>query len=304
MNRPVAAKVWSKQFLFRTVLPVAGILMIGLLGIFAFLTYRIIRPAAVLEPVNPSHYLLPSTNVQWSLPEGTQIEGWWIPGTEGAPGVLLAPGYGMSRADVLSLAAALYLEGYNVLTYDARGSGASPRGISSLGLRETDDMVAALAFLKSRPEVDAKCLGIWGVDVNARAALKVAPSLREVRAVVVDSAYESAADFMDLLVQEDLGWQNRGPRLGCQWMFRLYMLGSATSVNDRLPVKELGDIKILFIKGDNRKDIAPLTAALYDSIQPQKDLIKVPTARARLMESEELNSYDRQVVNFFHLNLH
>jgi pimeloyl-ACP methyl ester carboxylesterase len=209
----------------------------------------------------------------------------------------------MSRADVLSLAAALYLEGYNVLTYDTRGSGAIPRGASSLGLQETDDMMSALNFLKSRPEVDTKCLGIWGVDVNARAALKIAASEPAVRAVAADSVYDSVQDFLGVLIREDLGWDSRVLEFGCRQIFRLYMIGSAAAVDEHLPHSDLGRRSILFIKGDNRADVGRLTTALYNNIQPQRELMTVPTARARLMSSEELNGYDRQVTNFFREHL-
>ncbi len=303
MVRKVYAGRQMRRFL-RLILPPACVLSAAMLCVFVYLTYRLTHPAAVQEPVNPSHYLLPSQNVDWSSGDGLQIPGWWIPGSNGAPGVLLAPGYGMSRADVLSLAAAMYLEGYNVLTYDSRGSGAVPRGASSLGLEETDDMMAALNFLKSRSEVDTKCLGIWGVDVNARAALKTAASEKDVRAVVADSAYDSVPDFLEVLIREDLGWDNRFLEFGCRQMFRLSRIGAKAPVDERLPHGELGARSILFIRGDNRADVARLTTALYDVVQPQRELVTMRSARARLMESDELNSYDRQVTNFFREHLH
>lgn len=303
MRRKDSARWQIRRFL-RLFLPPACVLAAAVLGVFVYLTYRLTHPAAVQEPVNPSHFLLPSKDVDWNSMDGVRIPGWWIAGSNGAPGVVLAPGYGMSRADVLSLAAALYLEGYNVLTYDSRGSGAVPRGASSLGLEETDDMMAALNFLKSRREVDTKCLGIWGVDVNARAALKIAASEKDVRAVVADSVYDSAADFLGVLIREDLGWDSRVLEFGCRQMFRLSRIGAKAAVDERLPHGELGRRSILFIRGDNRADVARLTAALYEVVQPPRELITMRSARARLMGSEELNSYDRQVTNFFREHLH
>ncbi len=290
--------------LLRIILPPVCVLAFATLGVFGYLTYRLTHPGAVQEPVNPSHYLLPSKDVDWSATDGTQIPGWWIPGSNGAPGVLLVPGYGMSRADVLSLAAALYLEGYNVLTYDSRGSGAAPRGASTLGLEEADDMMSAVNFLKSRSEVDTKCLGIWGVDVNARAALKIAASEKDVRAVVADSVFDSVADFLGVLVRDDLGGNCRVLEFACRQMFRLSRIGTKAAVDERLPHEELGRRTILFIRGENRADVARLTAALYDVVQPQRELISMRSARARFMDSEELNSYDRQVTNFFREHLH
>ena len=99
----------------------------------------------------------------------------------------------MSRSDALSLASVLHGAGFNLLVYDLRGNGASPRGASSLGLCETDDMLAVLRFMKSRSDINRARLGIWGVDESARAALAVAASHPEVRAIAADAPYESVS---------------------------------------------------------------------------------------------------------------
>lgn len=302
MKRPVSAKVQVGRFL-RMVLPGALILVSGILGIFGVLVYRITHPGAVPEAANPSHYLLPSLDVTWSANDRSEIAGWWIPGLKGAPGVVLAPGFGMSKSDALSLALPLHEEGFNLLVYDSRGSGAAPRGASSLGLREMDEMLAALRFIKGRSEVDAQNLGIWGVDVGARAALEAAASVPEVRAVAADGAYDTVLDFVDVRLQEDLGFENRILELGCRQMFKLVQLGSATLLSRQLPTGPLANRSILFIQGENRKNLGKLTEALYDRIQPQKEMVTLKTARIHLMSGEELKNYDRQVATFFHLNL-
>src|SRR5512136_2165241 len=91
----------------RILVSAAAALFACVFAFFAFLAYRLAHPAPVLEPVNPSNYLLTSKDVLWAAPDGAQISGWWIPGQNGAPGILLAPGHGMSRSDGLSLAALL-----------------------------------------------------------------------------------------------------------------------------------------------------------------------------------------------------
>jgi len=302
MKRPVSAKVQVGRFL-RMVLPGALILVSGILGIFGVLVYRITHPGAVPEAANPSHYLLPSLDVTWSANDRSEIAGWWIPGLKGAPGVVLVPGFGMSRSDALSLALPLHEEGFNLLVYDSRGSGAAPRGASSLGLRETDEMLAALRFIKGRSEVDAQNLGIWGVDVGARAALEAAALVPEVRAVAADGAYDTVLDFVDVRLQEDLGFENRILEFGCRQMFKLVQLGSATLLSRQLPTGPLANRSILFIQGENRKNLGKLTEALYGRIQPQKEMVTLKTARIHLMSGEELKNYDRQVATFFHLNL-
>jgi pimeloyl-ACP methyl ester carboxylesterase len=285
------------------VLPGLGLLVGGVLIVLAIIVYRVTHPGPVAEPVNPSHYLLPSLDVTWPTRDGKEIPGWWIPGTKGAPAVLLAPGYNLTRADALSLAAILREQGLNLLIYNSRGAGPSPREASTLGLEETTDMLAALDFLQSRPEVDHKRIGIWGVDVGARAALRAAAGRPDVRAVAADSPYDRVADLLPVRVEEETGVENRILDLGCAWVFRLYRLTSGAALEERLPLEALSDRAILLIQGENRKELARLTAAINERLQPQKEMVSLRSARFHFMSGEELKNYDRQVSNFFVLNL-
>jgi hypothetical protein len=74
-------------------------------------------------------------------------------------------------------------------------------------------------------------------------------------------------------------------------------------MNEKLPLQSLSNRTILFIKGENRKELGYLTTAIYDKVKPQKEMISFKTARTHLMSGEDMKTYDRQVANFFHLNL-
>ncbi len=288
---------------FGLVLPALAILFVGIVLILGILVYKISYPAAVPESVNPSHYLLPSLDVSIPAAKGDDIPAWWIPGLKGAPGIILAPGYGMCRSDALSLAVLLHEYGFNLLIYDQRGSGDSPRGASSLGLNESADMVSAIQFLQGRPESNLKRIGIWGVDIGALAGLRAARDFTEVRAIVADSVFQSPSDFMSDRIEEDFGLDNRFLQFGCYQLFKLIHISGILSGNQALPIQALTDRSILFIKGENRRRLGRLTTSIYNSIKPQKEMISFKTSSVHAMSGEDLKSYDRQVANFFHLNL-
>ncbi|HYK90494.1 MAG TPA: alpha/beta fold hydrolase [Acidobacteriota bacterium] len=302
MIKPVPAKARIGRF-FRLILPAAIILVCGFLVFLGFLVNRVIHPGAVPEPVNPSSYLMTSLDVHWTANDGFQMTGWWIPGLPSRPGILLVPGLGMGKSDALSLALLLHQDGFNVLVYDVRGSGTSPQIASSLGLQDTDDMLAALRYVKSRRDLDVKRLGIWGVDVGARAALQASAAFPEVRAIAADGAYERVLDMVDVRVRETFGLQNRLLELGCRQAFRIMHIGAISLLNKRLDLDALSDRSILCIVGENRKDLGRLTNAIYLRLRPQKEITTLRTSRIRTMSGEELRDYDRQVATFFHLNL-
>src|SRR6266496_3483321 len=173
MRRKAPTRIRLKKFVW-VVLPGVLILVAGLAVFLGLGAYRITHPAPAAESVNPSHFLLPAQDVRWTSTDGTEFAVWWIAGpSDSAPGIILAPGYGMNRADALSLALLLRENGFHLLIYEQRGCGAAPQGKSTLGLLETDDMQAALDFMLARPGVNRDRAGIWGVDIGARAALMV-----------------------------------------------------------------------------------------------------------------------------------
>jgi len=294
------AKSRARKY-FRLFLAVFCVLLVGLVAFFVTFVYRIVHAAPAPEDVGPSHFLLPSEDVAWPSADGTQVAGWWIPGRKGAPGVVLAPGFGMSRSDALSLAATLREYGFHSLIYD--GSGLARRGSSTLGVKEADDMLAAIDFTASRPAVDGQRLGVWGVDVGARAALLAAGQREVVRAVAADSAYDTIGEYLNLRVQEETGLDHPFVQLGCRYVFTLYQFVTPASLRSEIGLDPLADRSVLFIQGENRKSMALLTAALYERLQPQKEMISLSKARVRMMNAEMLEAYDRRVANFFHLSL-
>jgi pimeloyl-ACP methyl ester carboxylesterase len=284
------------------IIPAALVVLTGILVVVALLVYRLVHPVEAPEDINPSHFLIPSQDVLLTAHDGAEMPAWWIPGTKGAPAIILVPGHGMSRADSLSLASALRQKGFHGLTFDLRGSGAVPIGSSSLGPMESMDLLGAINFVRTRPEADKARIGIWGVDVGAWAALTAAAARPEVAALAVDSVFTSPSDFVRARLAEDFGSAGRMAQFGCSLLFRAYSLMRGIAHRE-IPLQALADRSVLFIQGENRRDLARTTESLYDRLKSQKEMISVPKSRVRRMTGEELRNYDRQVSNFFALHM-
>lgn len=92
------------------------------------------------------------------LPDGT-------PPTAGWPGIVMLHGLGGTRQDMNALAETYFVpHGYAVLTYDARGHGASGGVVTIAGPREVADLRALEAQFAARPDVDDLHVGAWGIS--------------------------------------------------------------------------------------------------------------------------------------------
>jgi dienelactone hydrolase len=115
--------------------------------------------------------------------DGVALGAWYIPGTNGAAVVVL-PGAGGNRSHTIDHARAIAALGYTVLSVDARGNGDSG-GVNNIWGWEGDrDIDAAVAWLRTRPGVDAWRIGLVGLSMGGEQAITFVGRTHGVHAVV------------------------------------------------------------------------------------------------------------------------
>ncbi|MBV9821700.1 MAG: alpha/beta fold hydrolase, partial [Actinobacteria bacterium] len=122
----------------------------------------------------------------------------YLPEHTPAPAILLAHGFGGSKASVAGEARSLARAGYVVLAYSARGFGASG-GLIHLDSRrfEVADGSRLLDYLQGRPEVERDggrpVLGVAGSSYGGALALMLAATDHRIGAVAADITWNSLA---------------------------------------------------------------------------------------------------------------
>ena len=105
--------------------------------------------------------------------DGVHIKGtYYRPPASHAPGIVLLHMLGRNRKDWDAFARQLQAAGYGVLAIDLRGHGESE------GQREwqkmTQDAASAVAFIRSRPEIDPDRIALIGASIGANIAINYA----------------------------------------------------------------------------------------------------------------------------------
>jgi hypothetical protein len=162
--------------------------------------YLVVMPAAVAivqthafrEPVGepPSGAY---RAVAFRAADGLELKGWYVPSRNGAA-VVLVHGGGGDRRGPLDHARMLARHGYGVLVYDARGRGESEGSPNAYGWDWPKDVRGAIAFLRSRPEVDGDRIGGLGLSTGADVLIEVAARGRDLKAIVADGATGRSED--------------------------------------------------------------------------------------------------------------
>jgi fermentation-respiration switch protein FrsA (DUF1100 family) len=132
--------------------------------------------------------------VAFDASDGVHLSGWYRPTRNGAT-ILVVHGGGGDRTGAVAHAKLLVRHGYGVLLHDARGRGKSEGPQNSFGWGWNKDVAGALAFLKSRPEVDRERIGGLGLSTGADALIEAAGQRTDLHAVVADGA--AAESFED-----------------------------------------------------------------------------------------------------------
>ena len=96
--------------------------------------------------------------VAFEAADGVELSGWYRPTRNGAT-ILVVHGGGSDRTGSVAHAELLARHGHGVLLHDARGRGKSEGVQNSWGWGWGEDVAGALAFLKSREEVDPERIG-------------------------------------------------------------------------------------------------------------------------------------------------
>ncbi len=149
---------------------IIAIVIIALLYLGISYIFSVFLVHSHRQPIvrGPREYGMTYEDIQFKSSDGLTLKGWFIPG-KGKGIVVITHPFPFNRhgflkkyqgivtrlkpdVDLLQTARAVNRAGYSVLMFDFRNHGESSKGITGVGLTEYQDVLGALAYLKSRPD--------------------------------------------------------------------------------------------------------------------------------------------------------
>lgn len=203
------ARTPGSQRIVTGFLTISGILAFLYVGISISLAIIITNRPPKSVTTTPSSLGLNYRDVTFlSREDHLILRGWLIPGIlpDGRLTVertiIQVHGENNNRAMVLDIDAALARQGIGILTFDSRGNGESSSAPGGGGYFEQRDVLGAVDFLRSGPLPypdlgHPKAIGGWGISVGGDALIYAAAQEPAIKAIVVDSAYATLAEYME-----------------------------------------------------------------------------------------------------------
>ena len=242
---------------------------------------------------SPASFGLTPELVEVPARTGITYAGYFFFGENGAT-IVVPPAYGAGRGGLLHEVAILVDAGYSVLTFDSRQC--AGLSVHSLGYWEAEDIVDAVAYLQTRPDVDMARIGLHGFSQAGASNLFATASLPDVRAIVAEGGYvDYGAQTLGLGQDQGIFMTlfNAGARLG----YRTSTGIALEALHPAVPLSEVGP-QILLVYGEHEITLAG--ARELATKHPRVTLWEVPGAtHGSYVQSVGIAVYAEQVVGFF-----
>lgn len=138
------------------------------------------------------------SSVHFSAADGTNLQGYYFPADGSSDKtVIVAHGLGATGLMQVTIARDLRRDGWNVFAFDFRAHGNSGGHVSTFGLREHADVLAAVAYLKSHRPQEATRITAVGASMGGAALVSAAAATSDIDALAVVGSYSDLDRLTD-----------------------------------------------------------------------------------------------------------
>ncbi|WP_175414871.1 alpha/beta hydrolase [Nibricoccus aquaticus] len=201
--------------------------------------------------------------------DGLSLSGWWLPSPDSKTTVILLHGHGSNRRQMIARAKLLHRHGYSVLLYDARGHGESAGDLVSFGFHESNDLLGAMDFARSK---GSNKFGLIGASQGGATIALTGDRLKDVNWVVLESVYSDLRTAVDRRCRYHAhlpGWL-----LGCLMIpFAESKVGaSINQISPRAMVEKISAPVFVLSGNRDRHTLTEDTQSLFGAVHSPKTL--------------------------------
>jgi pimeloyl-ACP methyl ester carboxylesterase len=255
------------------------------------------RRPGIIKRTTPAEFGLEYEEVHFPTPDGLNLFAYFLKGTRGEA-VILAHGLGGGGVTLCMHAKALQKAGYNVLMPDLRGH-AHSEGNTIDGVQEINDILGAVDYLRTRPEIAADRIGALGISLGAHTVLHAALKTDSLRALILEGLGPSCL--------EDHGGRpdtlRRKINYPINWLtYKVgdFIAGTRPESNTSA-LKRLRRPLLLISTGKGGEQ--HFSRLLFKAASGPKELWEIPQARHAGGYFQDPKAYSEKMVKFFDTNL-
>jgi pimeloyl-ACP methyl ester carboxylesterase len=287
----------------RTLLIVCPLLLFGNFTAVAFLTEATLHPSkhrgdiALLAHSVEQDTGAKARAVSITTTDGTLLKAWWlIPSSGATSAVIVCHGIADSAMGSLGFAPLFLRHGFSVLVPNSRGHGDS-EGFVSFGVREADDIIQWLAWVRSQGVSTVYGLG---ESLGGAILLQSLDRGADFRAVVAESSYASFREIADDRIGQSIGPVLAGVVVREALLYA--RLRYHVDLSEAQPARSVATTKIpiLLIHGAADNQTLPKHSEEIAKANPSIQLWLVPQAVHTGAYSAAPAEFEGRVLGWFH----
>ena len=255
----------------------------------------------------PQYYGLPYEDVHFSSghSDEARLSGWLVPARSPVGVVILCHGHTSTREHLLDKAVMLNAHHFTTLLFDFRARGLSAGEHCTLGARETEDVLGAVAYLSQRKDTNHLPFAALGESMGGAAVIQATARTQRLGCVVAEACYAS----LDRVVRQRLAFAF-GPfadsvALACRQLSIEEMSLDIADVSPEAEIALISPRPVLLIT-DGLDLTCPRRESdrLYAAAHEPKERWIAPLAPHCLAYRTHREAYTERVSHFLRQNLH
>jgi fermentation-respiration switch protein FrsA (DUF1100 family) len=274
-----------------------------------FIAYIATHPPRKRLRRTPAEFGAAYEDIQFPSRDGLPLSGWYVPArpVEGRSTgvVILCHGMSANREEVLNWAAALYERGLALIMFDFRALGRSGGDRCTFGSEEPNDLLGAVDYVRSRPELADCPIGVFGFSMGGATAILVAADDPRIAAVATHGAFATLQSAITQRCKHHYG-ETLSPLV--EWILRnvgkqfgWYPAGEVTPVT---VISRLAPRPLLILHGGRDKIVTPTDARdLIAAAGEPKSLRMLPRSGHARIHRNLRGPVERRVAQFFNTAL-
>ena len=245
----------------------------------------------------PTEAGLEYEDVEFTASDGLDLKGWFVPaGPDKGPVVFFVHGWMWNRlgnvsgrvpfvdkdVDFLPTVKALHDAGFHVLLFDLANHGVSAtRFPITFGQWEARDMIGAVAYLRTRDDVDGERIGSIATSMGGNAALYAAPYCQPLKALLCVQP-NRAGDFTARFAADQLGKVGPAMVKPLDLFYAAARAPRPSRANPSIPARRLTETMVKYVQG---------TGDPWGSMENVQDMVDVSPRTLPLVKYPSTDRY-------------
>lgn len=272
-------------------------------GLTLFITNHFLHPAPIPVGAPPTNLKASVENITFpsAAADKLSLKGWLIPASGKPKGIIiLCHGRDDNRVGMLTHARYLREAGFSCLLFDFRCCGDSDGDTTTIGWKETDDVIGAVQYLKSRPDTKDLPIGAFGVSMGGASVVQAAAKCPDIKVVGADCPYAVLTSAIDQRFRAFLGPLHPILSSPIRFWGEQALKMNADTVSPEKAAAHLGNRPLLLIHGTWDITILPEDSKrIYAAASGPKELWLVPQAFHARAFGVDPDGYRQHVLALF-----